>query len=189
MDNELISIVDKHPRALRIFHWINVPLLILMIWSGILIYWADQAFLKIPPELAKSLGIDYRLARGMGWHFSIMWFFTINGIGYITYLVFSGQWQNLIKKTQGKYNAAQRVAYCGVILMALGSIVTGLAIYRPVQLGTLTWLLGGYELTRFWHFLLTIGFILFIMVHVFQVIRAGWNNFRGMIAGYEIEKD
>ena len=37
-------LVGKHPRAIRWFHWINVPLLALMIWSGMLIYWANDVY-------------------------------------------------------------------------------------------------------------------------------------------------
>jgi len=70
--------------------------------------------------------------------------------------------------------------------MGLGSLLTGLAIYKPVQFGWLTRLLGGYEAARIEHFVLTIGYVLFFIVHVAQVVRAGWNNFRSMVAGFEI---
>jgi thiosulfate reductase cytochrome b subunit len=70
--------------------------------------------------------------------------------------------------------------------MGAGSVLTGLAIYKPVQLAWLTWLLGGYEWARFWHFALVIGYVLFFLVHITQVARAGWNNFRAMIAGFEV---
>ena len=67
-----------------------------------------------------------------------------------------------------------------------GSLVTGLAIYQPTQLGWLTRLLGGYAWARAEHFPLTIGYVLFFVVHIAQVIRAGWNNFRAMVTGYEL---
>jgi thiosulfate reductase cytochrome b subunit len=86
----------------------------------------------------------------------------------------------------GKFNAAQKIAYTGIIVMGAGSLLTGLAILKPVQLGWLTWALGGYQSARLIHFALTIGYVLFVVVHVSQVIKAGWNNFRSMIAGYEI---
>jgi thiosulfate reductase cytochrome b subunit len=70
--------------------------------------------------------------------------------------------------------------------MGAGSLVTGLAIYKPVQLAWLTALLGGYQWARWEHFWLTIGYVLFFVIHIVQVARAGWNNFRAMIAGYEI---
>ena len=71
-------------------------------------------------------------------------------------------------------------------LMGLGSLVTGLSIYKPTQVHWITSLLGGYEMARWEHFWLTMGFCAFFVVHVVQVILAGWNNFRSMVSGYEI---
>jgi thiosulfate reductase cytochrome b subunit len=88
--------------------------------------------------------------------------------------------------TQAKYNGAQRIAYTAVILMGFGSLVTGLAIYKPTQAHWFTTLLGGYEMARWLHFWLTIGFCVFFLIHVSQVALAGWNNFSSMISGYEI---
>ena len=51
----------------------------------------------------------------------------------------------------------------------------------------MTTLLGGYEMARWEHFWLTIGFCGFFVVHVVQVMMAGWNNFRSMVSGYEIK--
>lgn len=85
-----------------------------------------------------------------------------------------------------KYNGAQKIAYTAVVLMGVGSLLTGLAIYKPVQFAWLTRLLGGYEWAGAEHFALTIGYVLFFVVHIAQVTRAGWNNFRSMIAGFQI---
>ena len=71
--------------------------------------------------------------------------------------------------------------------MGFGSLVTGLAIYKPVQFYWITWLCGGYNLARVIHFILTIGYVLFFMIHVVQVMLAGWKNFWSVIAGYEIK--
>ena len=94
---------------------------------------------------------------------------------------------HILKKAppHGKYNDAQRIAYTGVILMGIASTLTGLAIYKPMQLSWLTWLLGGYEWARWEHFWLMVMFVLFFAVNVIQVILAGWSNFRSMITGYE----
>jgi thiosulfate reductase cytochrome b subunit len=70
--------------------------------------------------------------------------------------------------------------------MGAGSLVTGLAIYKTAQLAWLTGLLGGYAWARAWHFVLTIGYVLFFLIHIAQVIRAGWDNFRAMVTGYEL---
>lgn len=213
--------IKKHPLAIRWFHWINFPVIAIMIWSGMLIYWAndvyrigwgDKTILKFfPKSFYDALHIPFRLAEGMDLHFVFMWFFAINGLIYVLFLLFSGQWKyifpdkrslkesaivvlhdlHLTKKIppQKKYNAAQRIAYTVVILMGSGSVLTGLSIYKPVQFGTLTSMLGGYEWARIEHFTLTILFTLFFLVHIIQVVFAGWNNFQSMITGLFILKD
>ena len=209
---------EKHPLAIRWLHWISFPLLFLMVWSGLMIYWANDIYRVglgnttlihfFPDWLYKLLGVQQRLAWGMAVHFFFMWFFALNGILYVTYLWVSGEWRILLpdrhsfrdailvtlhdlhlRKTcprQGKYNGAQRIAYTGVVLMAAGSLITGAAIYKPVQLAWLTSLLGGYDWARTEHFWLMIAFVAFFAVHVTQVIKAGWNNFRSMVSGYEL---
>jgi thiosulfate reductase cytochrome b subunit len=69
--------------------------------------------------------------------------------------------------------------------MGFGSLLSGLAIYRPVQLSFLTQLFGGYPNARLIHFLLTVGYVAFFGMHVAQVIRAGWKNFKAMVTGNE----
>lgn len=208
---QYIEVLEKHSLILRWCHWLNVLFLSLMIGSGILIYWADDAFIKLPSKFVEIFHINNRLAEGMGWHLFIMWPFVLNGIIYIFYLLFSGEWRHRfpdrksfpeaievllhdlkLRKTtpviRGKYNGAQRIAYTGALLLGAGAVTSGLAIYKPVQLGWLTFLFGGYKTARLVHFLMMSGFVIFVFIHVVQVIRAGWNNFRSMIAGYEIEK-
>jgi thiosulfate reductase cytochrome b subunit len=212
-------IVNKHPLAIRWFHWINFPVLTIMIWSGLLIYWANDVYrlgwgnktlLKFfPQSFYDALHIPFRLSTGMAFHFFFMWFFFLNGILYVLYTIFSGEWRYLlpnrhsfkeawlvvlhdlhIRKTappQDKYNAAQRIAYTSIVVMGFGSIITGLAIYKPIQLYWLCALCGGYEMARILHFALTIGYALFFVIHVVQVIIAGWNNFQAMVTGFEVE--
>lgn len=212
------KIVQKHPLAIRWFHWINFPVLAIMTWSGLLIYWANDIYrlgwgnttvLKFfPDSFNKALNIPFRLAEGMSFHFVFMWLFAINGFFYVAYLFFSGEWKLIfpnkrsikeswqvilhdlhIKKgmpEQKKYNAAQRIAYTAVIFMGFGSLITGISIYKPVQFKTICALLGGYGWARIEHFTLTILFAIFFVVHIIQVILAGWNNFRGMVAGFEV---
>ncbi len=212
------KIVHKHPLAIRWFHWVNFPILAIMTWSGLLIYWANDVYrvgwgnttvIKFfPGSFYKALHIPFRLAEGMSYHFVFMWLFAINGLLYVLYLAFSGNWRLLVPGRQSfkeawqvllhdlhirrglppqkKYNAAQRIAYSLVLLMGVGSLITGLAIYKPVQFKTICAMLGGYEWTRAEHFILTILFCLFFLVHVIQVIIAGWNNFRAMVAGFEV---
>lgn len=185
----MLKIVEKHSLIKRCTHWLNVALLSLMIWSGVLIYWANDIYIVIPDQVARALNINQRLAEGMAWHFFIMWGLVINGFVYLIYLILSGGWREILPgKSPSKYNKIQRIAYTGVILMATWAIISGLAIYKPVTLYWLTNILGGYEAARFQHFVMMCGLVVFIPIHIIQVIRAGWNNFRAMIAGYEIEK-
>jgi thiosulfate reductase cytochrome b subunit len=215
---ERLEIKPKHPLAIRWCHWVNFPLLALMIWSGLWIYWANDVYrigagsftlFKFFPEgFYRAFGVSYHLAKGMAWHFFFMWLFVLNGTLYVTYTVLSGEWRQLVPNRHSfreailvtlhdlhlregqlparKFNGAQQIAYTGVILMGFGSVVTGLAIYKPAQLGWLTALLGGYAAARFEHSLLAIGYVLFFLVHIAQVVRAGWNNFRAMVSGYEL---
>lgn len=203
---------------MRWTHWVNFPILTIMIWSGLLIYWASDTytfslfgvtfFRFFPQWFYDALHIPRRLAEGMAFHFLFMWFFALNGFLYVSYTIISGQWRELLPNRhsfkeawqvllhdlrlrkmappQNKYNAAQRIAYTAIIIMGFGSLITGLAIYKPVQFNYLTWLCGGYHLARIWHFALTIGYVLFFVVHVVQVVLAGWNNFRSVISGFEV---
>ena len=266
----------KHPLAIRWFHWINFPVLVIMIWSGVMIYWAvdnnyivengvtkpnpappdgyyqiriggwtpvrffppalytppikrgnpefdalssaqkaEQRTLKpddpryVPPRIP-VYNLGSRLAEGMAWHFFFAWFFTINGILYVLYTAISGEWRHLLPNRntfkeawqvmlhdlflskkhppRRKFNGAQQLAYSGVIAMGAGSLITGLVIFRPVQFALLATLCGGYPAARLIHFILTIAYVLFFMVHIVQVIRAGWNNFRAMVTGVEVVK-
>jgi thiosulfate reductase cytochrome b subunit len=211
-------IKEKHALAMRWTHWVNFPILAIMIWSGLLIYWANGAYsitffghtlIKFfPSGFYKFFNLRRRLAEGMAFHFLFMWFFAINGFLYIAYTVLSGAWRELVPERssfrdawlvvlhdlhirksappQNKYNAAQRIAYTAIIIMGVGSLLTGLAIYKPVQFYWITWLCGGYHLARILHFALTIGYVIFFLVHVTQVVLAGWNNFRSVISGFEV---
>lgn len=228
-----IALVLKHPRAIRWMHWINFPVLTIMIWSGLLIYWGDSIppyghphqvyrvglgsftlFRFFPDWFWKAINAPFQLTTGLAWHFLVMWIFGVNGIAYALYLGLSGEWRVLWPQArsfadavqvtlydlhwpsarrkgmppQGKYNGAQRIAYSAIVLMGAGSLITGLAIYKPTQAHWFTTLLGGYEMARWEHFWLTIFFCLFFVVHVIQVVMAGWNNFRSMVSGYEIQK-
>jgi thiosulfate reductase cytochrome b subunit len=213
-------IVNKHPLAIRWFHWLNFPLLAVMIWSGLLIYWAYDPYavkmfgttvIKFFPEwFYQKYHIKRRLAEGMAFHFVFMWLFAVNGLLYVLYTFLSGQWRNLLpqkhswrdawlallhnlhlRKTaplHNKYNAAQRIAYTGILVMGFGSLLTGLAIYKPVQFYWLTFICGGYRTARLIHFALTIGYCLFFVVHIVQVLLAGWQNFISMVRGFEVKE-
>jgi thiosulfate reductase cytochrome b subunit len=227
--NASIRIELKHPLAIRWMHWVNFPVLFTMVWSGLLIYWNDSdnayqhphAVYRIgigkltlirffPDWFYQRLHVPYHVTEGLGYHFFFMWIFALNGIAYVLYTVFSGEWRFLLPEQrslrdaiqvtlvdlhlrkglpeQTKYNGAQRIAYTLVILMGAGMLLTGLAIYKPTQAHWLTTLLGGYEMARWLHFWITMNFIAFFVVHIVQVVLAGWNNFRAMVSGQEIQQ-
>lgn len=238
--NEAVEIREKHPLAIRWFHWINFPVLTLMVWSGLLILWANNAFtlfggftlfghkfnqvittdtLEHPlalydhalgrkPTADSAYTLGSRLAEGMSWHFLFAWLFAINGVLYVLYLIFSREYRTLLPKRGSvhhalltilhdlhirkeppppdKYNGAQRISYTAIVFMGAWAVLSGLAVYKPKQLSVLCQLLGGYTAARFEHFWLMIGFCLFFLVHVSQVVKTGWNNFRGMVTGREL---
>jgi thiosulfate reductase cytochrome b subunit len=162
-----------------------------------------------PQWFWKGMNAPYHVTQGLGYHFFFMWIFAINGFLYVLFTIFSGEWRFVVpdRKSlkeaiqvtlkdlhlskylppQTKYNGAQKIAYTSVILMGAGSLITGLSIYKPTQVHWITTMLGGYEMARWEHFLLTMGFCGFFLIHVTQVILAGWNNFRSMVSGLEVK--
>ena len=219
----------KHPLAIRWMHWINFPVLFTMILSGLWIYWNDSdnayqhphavyrigignvtLFRFFPDWFYRALHVPYHVTQGLGYHFFFMWIFGLNGLLYVLYLAWSGEWRFMVPQRrslrdaiqvtlvdlhlrkglppQTKYNGAQRIAYTSVLVMGAGMLLTGLAIYKPTSAHWLTSLLGGYEMARWLHFWLTIGFLGFFFIHVGQVVLAGWNNFRSMVSGREIQR-
>lgn len=145
------------------------------------------------------------LAGGLDWHFALAWPFVITGLVYAAFLVVSGEWRKLIftpqdirpatamaayylrlRKTppeQGKHNALQKSAYSFIIALGAIATLTGFAIYKPVQLSFLTALFGGFELTRYWHFVSVWLFVGFTIVHVMMVLLADPASLRAIITG------
>lgn len=155
------------------------------------------------PEWARLGGW---LAGGLNWHFALAWPFVITGLVYFGFLVVSGEWRALLFRPgdvkpaiamqlyylrlrkehppQGKHNALQKGAYTLIVLLGALSALTGFAIYKPVQLAWLTRLFGGYELARYWHFLLVWIFIGFTLLHVTLVFLVDPASLRAMITGW-----
>ena len=166
-------------------------------------------FRFFPDWFYRFLHVPYHVTQGLGYHFFFMWIFCLNGLVWVIYTAVSGEWRFLLPQrhslreaiqvtlvdlhlrkglpSQTKYNAAQRIAYTSCIGMGLGMFVTGLAIYKPTETHWLTSALGGFEMARWLHFWITMSFLAFFIVHVVQVMLAGWNNFRSMVSGLEIQ--
>ena len=146
------------------------------------------------------------LAGGLNWHFFLMW--PLIGIGalYLGYLAVSGEWKKLVfrprdvkpaiemqqyylrlKKDhppQGKHNALQKAAYTLIVLLGALSILTGFAIWKPIQFPSLTWMFGGYQAARYWHFWAVWLFAGFTVIHVFLVFVVDPVSFRSMVTGW-----
>ncbi len=138
-----------------------------------------QWFAFFPDAVYETLGLERRLARGMAFHFAFGWLFVFNGLAYVIYLAWSKEWRHILpdRKSakeakdvvlhdlhlrdeappQGRYNAAQRISYTIVLVMAAIIVVSGFAIYKPTQLHPLPLLFGGYQGARLTHFSMTIG--------------------------------
>ncbi|HET9064481.1 MAG TPA: cytochrome b/b6 domain-containing protein [Gemmatimonadales bacterium] len=145
------------------------------------------------------------LAGGLRWHFTLAWGFVITGVIYAGFLAVSGEWRKLIFRPrdvpgawqmvryylrlrkdhppQGKHNPLQKSAYSFVIALAVVSVLTGIAIAKPIQLGFLTSMFGGDELARYWHFVAVWTFIAFTIMHVVMVFVADRASLRAILTG------
>ncbi|HET7824369.1 MAG TPA: cytochrome b/b6 domain-containing protein [Anaeromyxobacter sp.] len=145
-----------------------------------------------PPHV---LTIGGWLAGARHWHFAFAWLFAANALLYAVYLLTSREWRRRLfwpprdarnawgtalhdlglRKEQpppaGLYNGMQRLAYTAALALAAILVLSGLALYEPVQLPRLTALLGGYDAARAVHLLALAGLGVFLVVHVIQVVR------------------
>ena len=176
-----------HPLAVRITHWINAFAVLVLILSGWRIYNAAPLFpFRIPSELT----LGGWLAGALQWHFAAMWLLALNGLAYLVYGMVSGHFRrkllpispravmrDVLEAFRGRlshddlsvYNAAQRAAYLTLIVALVLLVLSGLAIWKPVQLQELAALMGGYEGARIVHFVCMALVVLVVMVHVAMV--------------------
>ena len=177
-----------HPLVVRITHWINVFAILIMIASGWRIYNASPLFgFKFPSDWT----LGGWLAGALQWHFAAMWLLAASGLVYVTYGIVSGHfwrrllpvapaavWRDVAAALRGKlahddlrvYNAAQRAAYLGAILIGIVLVLSGLVLWKPVQFYTLGLLMGDYEGARYVHFFAMAALVLFVIVHVVMVL-------------------
>ena len=179
--------VKVHPLIVRITHWINAFAILIMVVSGWRIYNADPLFgFKFPADLT----LGGWLAGALQWHFAAMWLLALNGLAYLAYGIASGHLKRKLtplspravvhdvrEALRGKlahddltvYNAAQRAAYLGVIVLLLLLVLSGLVLWQPVQFYTLGMLMGDYEGARYVHFFAMAALVAFVFVHVAMV--------------------
>ena len=70
-----------------------------------------------------------------------------------------------------------------MLLLAALSVLTGWAVYKPVQLHWLTEFFGGFQAARYWHFWAVWLFVAFTLVHVVMVFVADPASLRGIVTG------
>jgi thiosulfate reductase cytochrome b subunit len=192
--------VKIHPLVVRITHWINAFAILVMVASGWRIYNASPLFgFKFPNEIT----LGGWLAGALQWHFAAMWLLVLNGIVYVTYGIASGHFRkkllpltpravlrDALAALRGKlahddlavYNAAQRAAYLAIILCLVVLVLSGLAIWKPVQLQEIAALMGGYEGARLLHFFAMALMVFIVLVHIVMVILVP-RTFPTMITG------
>jgi len=180
--------VKVHPLVVRVTHWINAFAILIMVASGWRIYNASPLF---PFRFPNELTLGGWLAGALQWHFAALWLLVLNGIVYVGYGIFSGHFRrklfpltpravlnDMLAALRGKlahddlavYNAAQRAAYLAIILCLAVLVLSGLAIWKPVQLQELAALMGGYEGARLVHFFAMALMVFIALVHIVMVI-------------------
>jgi Ni/Fe-hydrogenase b-type cytochrome subunit len=139
------------------------------------------------------------------WHFALMWILVLNGLVYLTFIYLHGEWRDLVPRRgdardalamlkfylfvskthpkQGKHNAMQKVTYFALPVLAIVQVLTGLAIWKPVQLGWITALFGGFVWARYWHFMTMVGLIALSFAHVFMVFAVDPYSMQSMVTG------
>jgi thiosulfate reductase cytochrome b subunit len=189
-----------HPGWVRITHWINAIAILVMIGSGWQIYNASPLFgLTFP----KAITLGGWLAGALLWHFAAMWVLVINGLIYLTLGLITGRFRRkLLPITPGDvladtkaaltfklahddlshYNAVQKLLYSGVILCGILIVLSGLAMWKPVQFQELTFFFGGYDVARYVHFFAMAAIVGFLVVHVLLALLVP-KSLRAMVAG------
>jgi thiosulfate reductase cytochrome b subunit len=188
-DRQLVEVAAVqhrlHPLAVRIMHWINAGAIFIMIGSGWKIYDDDVilGWLHIP----EFLTIGKWAQHGLQWHFFGMWIFALNGLAYITYGIGSGRFKRKLFPVSPRelvttvrdalrfklthddlthYNAVQKILYLGVIAAGILILISGLALWKPVQFSALAALFGDFQTIRIVHFVCMAAIVGFLLVHV-----------------------
>jgi thiosulfate reductase cytochrome b subunit len=189
-----------HPVWVRVTHWVNAVAVAIMIGSGWEIYNASPLFaFAFPPAIT----LGGWLAGALLWHFAAMWLLAVNGVVYLVLGIVTGRFRRkLVPIRPGEvladakaaltgtlahddlsvYNAVQKLLYLGVIVAGIVIVLSGLAIWKPVQLQELTAVFGGYEAARYVHFFAMATIVGFLVVHVVMALLVP-KALRAMITG------
>lgn len=188
------------PAWVRMLHWVNAFAMILMIMSGWQIYNASPLF---GFTFSKTITLGGWLGGALLWHFAAMWILMVNGLIYLALGFATGRFrkkllpitpEGVISDTKAaltgklshddlsKYNSVQKLLYAGVIIVGVLVVLSGLAIWKPVQLQWLTALFGGYPIARYVHFFCMAAIVAFLLVHVALALIVP-KSLRAMIIG------
>jgi thiosulfate reductase cytochrome b subunit len=188
------------PAWVRTVHWINAVAMVLMIMSGWQIYNASPLF---DFKFASSLTLGGWLGGALLWHFAAMWLLMVNGLVYLTLGIATGRFARkllpitpagVIADTKAaltgklshedltKLNHVQKLLYAGIMVVGILIVLSGLAIWKPVQLQYLTALFGGYDVARYVHFVCMASIVAFLIVHVALAVLVP-KSLRAMIIG------
>ena len=189
-----------HPLYVRITHWVNALAILIMIGSGWQIYNASPLFDFTFP---RSITLGGWLAGGLLWHFAAMWLLVVNGIVYVTLGLVTGRFRRklwpirpaeVVRDTAAaltgklnrdltRYNAVQKLLYAGILLTGVVIVLSGIAMWKPVQFRELAWLFGGYEGARLVHFFAMAAIVSFLVIHIVLAIVVP-RSLRAMIRGH-----
>lgn len=188
------------PVWVRIMHWINAVAMVMMIMSGWQIYNAYPIFSFTFPS---TITLGGWLGGALLWHFAAMWLLMVNGLAYIVVGLLTGRFRKkmlpispvgvfedtkaaltgkLSHDDLSKYNNVQKLLYLGVILAGIVVVLSGLAIWKPVQLSWLTDIFGGFNTARVWHFFAMAAIVGFLIIHVVLAVLVP-KSLRAMIIG------
>jgi thiosulfate reductase cytochrome b subunit len=174
-----------HPWPLRVMHWINALAMVLLIGSGWKIYNDEVLFgwLHFPDWMT----IGGEAQGALQWHFFAMWILMLNGLAYLAYGFATGRFRakflpirvaefvgdvrdalalRLSHTDITRYNAVQKLLYTGIIVVIVVQVLSGWAIWKPVQLSELVPLFGGFQGARLVHFLGMAAIVGFLVIHV-----------------------
>jgi len=191
-----------HPVWVRIAHWVNAIAMLVMIGSGWEIYNASPLFRSL--TFPSSITLGGWLAGALLWHFAAMWVLAVNGLVYVTLGLVTGRFRRKLLPIEPHaviadakaalafklshddltvYNSVQRLLYAGIIAVAIVIVLSGLSIWKPVQLQWLTALFGGYDAARYVHFFCMAAITGFLCVHVLLALLVP-KSLRAMVTGH-----
>jgi thiosulfate reductase cytochrome b subunit len=176
----------KQAIAAKIFHWINIISLLLMITSGLQIYNANPVFGgRAGWHFPALFVLGGWLAGGRHWHFAAMWLFALNLLWYGLYVVITQRWKhrfvgsNDIKALKLSRNpkrttyAWHRIAYTVIIPVLLLALLSGLGMYKPAQFHWIVDLFGSWQALRIVHFISVPTVIIFAIIHSWLGLKVG----------------